>query len=111
MANALLIDYEYCTGCHACEVSCKKEKNLARGQWGIKILTDGPRELPDDKWEFNNIPMPTSLCDLCAERLESGKDPYCVHNCPANCMQFGTVEEMSKEVAKKGNRVIFVPVV
>lgn len=111
MANALLIDYEYCTGCHACEVSCKKEKNLARGQWGIKILTDGPRELPDDKWEFNNIPMPTSLCDLCAERLESGKDPACVHNCPANCMQFGTVEEMSKEVAKKGNRVIFVPVV
>lgn len=111
MANALLIDYEYCTGCHACEVSCKKEKNLARGQWGIKILTDGPRELPDDKWEFNNIPMPTSLCDLCAERLESGKDPSCVHNCPANCMQFGTVEEMSKEVTKKGNRVIFVPVV
>lgn len=111
MANALLIDYEYCTGCHACEVSCKKEKNLARGQWGIKILTDGPRELPDDKWEFNNIPMPTSLCDLCAERLESGKDPSCVHNCPANCMRFGTVEEMSKEVAKKGNRVIFVPVV
>lgn len=111
MANALLIDYEYCTGCHACEVSCKKEKNLARGQWGIKILTDGPRELPDDKWEFNNIPMPTSLCDLCAERLESGKDPSCVHNCPANCMQLGTVEEMSKEVAKKGNRVIFVPVV
>lgn len=111
MANALLIDYEYCTGCHACEVSCKKEKNLARGQWGIKILTDGPRELPDDKWEFNNIPMPTSLCDLCAERLESGKDLSCVHNCPANCMQFGTVEEMSKEVAKKGNRVIFVPVV
>ena len=50
MANALLIDYEYCTGCHACEVSCKKEKDLARGQWGIKILTDGPRELPDDKW-------------------------------------------------------------
>ena len=111
MANALLIDYEYCTGCHACEVSCKKEKNLARGQWGIKILTDGPRELPDDKWEFNNIPMPTSLCDLCAERLESGKDPSCVHNCPAHCMQFGTVEEMSKEVAKKGTRVIFVPVV
>ena len=29
----------------------------------------------------------------------------------ANCMQFGTVEEMSKEVAKKGNRVIFVPMV
>ena len=111
MANALLIDYEYCTGCHACEVSCKKEKDLARGQWGIKILTDGPRELPDDKWEFNNIPMPTSLCDLCAERLESGKDPSCVHNCPAKCMQFGTVEEMSNEVAKKGNRVIFVPVV
>ena len=26
---ALLIDYKYCTGCHVCEVSCRKEEQSA----------------------------------------------------------------------------------
>ncbi|RLF04803.1 MAG: oxidoreductase, partial [Thermoprotei archaeon] len=30
----LLIDYEYCTGCHTCEVACKQEHNLQPDQWG-----------------------------------------------------------------------------
>ena len=54
--------------------------------------------------------MPTSLCDLCAKRTEIGKDPACVHNCPAHCMYFGTVEELAKLSAEKGNRALFTPV-
>ena len=27
-ANALMIDYGFCTGCHACEVACKKHLGL-----------------------------------------------------------------------------------
>ena len=73
----LLIDYDYCTGCHSCEVACRKALDLGSGQFGIKILQDGPRELPDGKWEFNFLPMPTSLCDLCAERTGEGKPPAC----------------------------------
>ena len=40
--NGLLIDNEYCTGCHSCEVACKNEKELPLGQWGIKVLELGP---------------------------------------------------------------------
>jgi len=40
--NGLLIDYEYCTGCHTCEVACKQELDLPVGKWGIKLLEDGP---------------------------------------------------------------------
>ncbi len=32
----LLIDYEFCTGCHACEVACKMELSLPNGQWASK---------------------------------------------------------------------------
>ena len=48
MANALLIDYEFCTGCHACEMACKVEKGLGEGEWGIKLAEIGPWKLDGD---------------------------------------------------------------
>ena len=108
-ANALLIDYEFCTGCHTCEVACRKYLEIDKGQWGIRVLQDGPRQLPNGKWELNYIPTPTSLCDLCRERIAEGKDAACVHHCPTHAMKMGTIEEMAKEMAKKGNRCMFVP--
>lgn len=105
--HALMIDYDYCTGCHACEVACRKALDLPGGQFGIRILQDGPREMPDGKWEYNYLPMPTSLCDGCAERAEQGKDPSCVHHCPAHCMAYGTVEEMAAKAAEKPHRAFF----
>ncbi len=35
----LLIDYEYCTGCHACEVACAQENRREAGTIkGIEVL-------------------------------------------------------------------------
>ena len=105
--KALVIDYELCSGCHTCEVACKKYLELPEGQWGIKLLQDGPRQLENGRWEFNFLPMPTSLCDMCESRLAEGKDAACVHHCPNHCMWFGSVEEMSKKAAEKPKRVMF----
>ena len=106
---ALMIDYEFCTGCHSCEVACKKELELPVGQYGIRVLQDGPRELENGKWEYNYLPMPTSLCNLCEDRIAKGKGATCVLHCPSHCMDFGTAEEIAVKVAEKGNRVMFVP--
>ena len=38
----LLIDYEYCTGCQSCEVSCKEEHGYPVGKWGIRVVDEGP---------------------------------------------------------------------
>ena len=105
----LMIDYEYCTGCHSCEVACRKEHDYGTGQFGIKILQDGPRELPDGKWEYNYLPMPTSLCDLCADRTAEGKPPTCVHHCQAGVMVYGPIEELAAKAkaAAKDKMVIF----
>ena len=108
MCNALVINYEFCTGCHTCEVACKVEHDLGEGQFGIKILQDGPRQLPDGKkWEYNYFPVPTSLCDLCAERVAEGRLPKCVHHCQAGVMNYGTVEEMAKVMEETPNSVMF----
>ena len=108
-ANALMIDYGFCTGCHACEVACKKHLGLPAGQHGIRVLQDGPRELENGRWEYNFLPMPTSLCDLCASRLAEGKDAACVHHCPAHCMALGPAEELAARFDGKVDRALFVP--
>lgn len=105
----LLINYEFCTGCHTCEIACKKELELSTGQWGIKLAQDGPRKLPDGKWEYTYVPQPTSLCNLCEDRVAQGKKPTCVHHCQAGIMQFGPVEELAKKMNDKPKTVLFAP--
>ena len=107
--NGLLIDYEYCSGCHVCEVACSKEYYIPIGQWGIKLAEIGPWQISDDKWQLTYIPVPTELCNLCTERVAAGKQPACVHHCQANVMSFGPVEELTKKLAEKSHQVLFVP--
>ena len=110
----LLIDYEYCTGCETCVVACKEEHGFPVGKWGIRVLDDGPWQTDDSGeggtcFNWNKIPVPTRLCDLCAERTAKGKQPSCVHHCLAGVMQYGPVEELARELAEKPNQVLFAP--
>ena len=105
-----MIDYEYCTGCHTCEVACRKSLGLNSGQFGIHILKDGPRQIEGTKkWELNYLPVPTSLCDLCAERTGKGKEPLCVHHCLANVLYYGPVEKLAKKLEDKPKQMLIVP--
>lgn len=107
----LLIDNEYCTGCHSCEIACQNEHNLPGDQWGIKVLELGPIKLLEaKKWEWRYIPALTSYCDLCKERTEEGHAPSCVHHCLAEAIQYGPLEELAEKMAEKGHMAsIFIP--
>lgn len=106
--HALLVDYEYCTGCHSCEIACRNEKQLPLGQHGIKLTEVGPFELNNKKIEWNYLPMTTSLCDLCADRVARKEEPSCVHHCLASCLKYGTLDELKKDMAKKGKKMYMV---
>ncbi|MFA5536817.1 MAG: 4Fe-4S binding protein [Bacillota bacterium] len=103
----LLIDYEYCTGCHSCETACKVEKNLPTGKWGIQVKQVGPWEIENNRWQFDYIPIPTDICDLCAERRAQGKLPICVHHCQSMAIEFGPIEELAKKSASKPKTVLY----
>lgn len=105
----LIIQYDYCTGCHACEVACKKEHNLEKGQFGIKVMEYGPAKKPDGRWDYFFLPAPTDLCDMCAERLEAGKLPVCVHNCQPKVMEYGDVTELAQKMTYIKKCVLFAP--
>lgn len=106
--NAILIDYDYCCGCHTCEVACQKEHGYSAGQWGIKLAQNGPFTIEDTKRVvFDYVPVPTELCDLCAQRVSEGKLPTCVHHCQTGCMSYGSVEELAKQVVGNHKFAIF----
>ena len=107
--HGLLIDYEFCFGCHTCELACKQEHNLPIGKWGIKIAESGPMQIDGDRWSYDYVPIPTELCDLCQERVKKGKQPACVKHCQAGVMKFGTIDELSKFMELKTKTVLFVP--
>lgn len=105
----LLIDYEYCTGCQSCEVSCKEEHNYPVGKWGIRVVDEGPWQIDEGHMNWNKVPIPTDLCDLCADRTSKGREPICVHHCLADVMKYGPVEELAKVMNEKRKQVLFTP--
>ena len=104
----LLIDYNYCTGCQSCEVACQQEHRHPVGQSGIRV-TEFVMETPNGL-TIDNLPFPTALCDLCTERTVRGEPlPACVKHCQSNCMSFGPIDELAKEMARKPRTVLFRP--
>ena len=101
--KGILVNYEFCTGCHSCEVACKKHLGLPAGEFGIKLTETGPFEYSGaegnkDRWEWTWLPVLTKACDMCAERTDAGKLPMCVQHCQAWCMYYGEVEELARKI-------------
>jgi len=106
--NGLLIHYEYCTGCHTCEIACKQEHNYTSGQCGIH-LNEIVTELPDGKFRIDYLPFPTYYCDLCIKRTAEGEKPSCVKHCQAAVMYYGTIEELSERMNNTAHGVLYTP--
>ena len=101
-AYGLLIDYEYCTNCGSCQVTCKEEHGYPVGQTGILVNEIGPWKIDEDVWQLAYMPVPTDQCDLCAARRELGKVPTCVQHCQAKCLEYGPLEELNAKLANPG---------
>ena len=102
----LLIDYEFCVGCRVCELACKKEHNRPDDESGIYVNEIDP-EINGGKQYF--IPYPTDKCNLCGKRIAKGKKPACVHNCWANVMRFGKIDDLVGFLGEKARTVLWIP--
>lgn len=109
--KGILVNNEYCTGCHSCEVACKKYLDLPVGEFGIKVMEVGPWEYSKalkgvDKWEWTWTPILSKACNMCESRTIKGKMPMCVQHCQAWCMQYGETEELVKKMDGKTRWVL-----
>ncbi len=106
--KGLLIDYDYCTGCHSCEVACKQEHDYPAGKGGIH-LSEIITEKPDGTYRIDYIPFTTMYCDLCAGRTANGLQPACVKHCQAATMFYGDVADLAKIMEDKPHHVLLTP--
>lgn len=73
----VLISEELCIGCKVCLDACPL---------GV-MQFDEEKELPQK-------------CNLCVERLDKGLPPACVAACPAHCIYFGDVREVTSKIGQ-----------
>ena len=103
----MLINYDYCTGCHSCEVACRAEHGFADDEGGIVVKQVGPWEYAPDLFQYAFMPVITDQCDQCKDRVGQGKDPTCVHHCQVEVMAYGDVSTLENEVPEGSKSVIF----
>jgi Fe-S-cluster-containing dehydrogenase component len=104
----LLIDYDYCTGCHTCEVACAQEFGHPPGIRGIRVL-EVEQKLPNDGAYLSYIPFPTETCVLRPHLTREGCEPACVKHCMSGCMKYGRIEELAGELREKPRMVLWTP--
>lgn len=108
--NGLLVDINFCTGCHSCEVACKNEHDMPLDNYGIKISKIGPFKVEEQDWVFNYVPSLTRCCDLCDGRVARGEKPSCVLHCLGQALEYGSVEELAKRMEEIGSSAqIMIP--
>jgi len=71
--GAVLWQADKCMGCRYCMISC-------------------PFDVP--KFEYNKAIPKIQKCILCWDRLEKGKQPACVEQCPGKALVFGRRNEL-----------------
>ena len=109
MSDVMLINYGFCTGCHSCEVSCRKEKGLPLDEWDVRVQQIGPEQL-GGAWEFDYVPVHSRLCDLCATRRASGEKALCELHCLANVIEILPADEAARRMIELGSKVsCFIP--
>jgi Fe-S-cluster-containing dehydrogenase component len=89
-------------------VACQQEHDFPVGKCGIKV-TEYVYAAVKKPVAIDYLPFPTELCDLCINRHQKGQKPACVKHCQADCMAFGSLDELARHMASTPRSALFSP--
>ena len=91
------IDADKCVGCRTCMMACPYsnryfiESDERYYEKGATVF--------EQFWASKHQPGTVTKCDFCRERLQAGKEPACVANCPTVARYFGDLDDPTSEVS------------
>lgn len=118
---AILVNLNRCTGCWTCSIACKMAHDLEPDEFWQYIRTVGGNQLDEPGGTYPDlhmkwIPIYTTKCTLCGDKIAKGEQPACVHHCPTKALTFGdtddpqsTISLRTSELKDKGFRVFDLP--
>ncbi len=68
MAKGILVDYEWCSGCHTCEMACAVElsHDFPGNHAGIRVVQEGPYKIG----EKNGAALTCHLSPTCVTNAQ-----------------------------------------
>ena len=96
----VLIDQEKCQGHGECVKACP---------YGVIHINPDQDYFPGQNLPFEGIeeahrihpPGKASTCTLCVHRIEQGREPACVEECPSKVMVFGDLDDPKSPIREK----------
>ena len=96
----VLIDQEKCQGHGECMKACP---------YGVIHMNPDQDYFPGEKAAFEgmaeahrmHLPGKASTCTLCVHRIEQGREPACVEECPSKVMVFGDLDDPNSPIREK----------
>ena len=89
----VMIDEHRCIGCRYCVIACP---------YRVRFMIF--KDIPDDQWTNRKVPKlmrgVASKCTFCVHRIDDGKLPRCVVDCPEKALTFGDRNDPETKVAQ-----------
>lgn len=106
MKPAILTNLRLCFGCWTCAMGCQQGKKLADDEWILKVNTVGHSSGAIDEpvgtypnLKMSWVPYAFPTCNLCKERTDRGKEPYCTYNCPSYARTYGDLDDPTSKIS------------
>jgi Fe-S-cluster-containing dehydrogenase component len=95
--GVVVIDYDWCIGCRACQAACPYQAR--HFNWTTPAL---PKEqMNTDTHYLGNRPRPRGVvekCTFCLHRTREGRQPACQEACPTGARVFGNLLDPDSEL-------------